>query len=201
MISFIRSYKTKGNKRLDKALVSFSVVYLKRLDSPAHAVILVAAVFVNIGVWLLEQLVRLDFEFLSISYIISELFLLGLYLMLQEQESPSPAFIEPTEEEASAEPESEKASAPGEQLFTEQCRFFAASLPGLTPTERAIYDFYIAGASTKEVMKSLNIKENTLKYHNKNLYGKPGVSSRKELMRLAKNLALCEQKQEDKQSL
>ena len=38
---------------------------------------------------------------------------------------------------------------------------------------------------TKEIMNSLNIKENTLKYHNRNIYGKLGVSSRKQLMEIA----------------
>ena len=35
-------------------------------------------------------------------------------------------------------------------------------------------------------MAMLNIKENTLKFHNKNLYHKLGVSSRKELLEIYK---------------
>ena len=61
-------------------------------------------------------------------------------------------------------------------------------LSKLTPTERAIYDAYIARVTTKEIMANLNITENTLKYHNKNLYGKLGVSSRKELIEIYKQL-------------
>ena len=37
-------------------------------------------------------------------------------------------------------------------------------------------------------MASLNIKENTLKFHNKNIYGKLGVTSRKQLIELSKQL-------------
>jgi len=37
-------------------------------------------------------------------------------------------------------------------------------------------------------MAELNIKENTLKFHNKNIYGKLGVSSRKELKERYKHL-------------
>ena len=55
----------------------------KTLRSPSHATILFLAVGVNIGVWLLEQLVHTDFELLSISYLVSEIFLISLYLMLQ----------------------------------------------------------------------------------------------------------------------
>ena len=55
----------------------------------------------------------------------------------------------------------------------------------LTPTERRIYELYLEGKSTRTIMIDLNITENTLKYHNKNLYGKLGVSSRKQLLRIA----------------
>ena len=73
-------------------------------------------------------------------------------------------------------------------MTEEQCARFTAGLPSLTQTERAIYEFYIAGKTTKEIMAAQNIKENTLKYHNKNIYGKLGVSSRKQLMEIAKVL-------------
>jgi len=37
-------------------------------------------------------------------------------------------------------------------------------------------------------MAELDIKENTLKYHNKNIYSKLGVSSRKQLVMIASTL-------------
>ena len=45
-------------------------------------IFLCTAVFINMGVWLLEQIVRIDFELLSVSYIVSELFLLLHCLLL-----------------------------------------------------------------------------------------------------------------------
>ena len=63
---------------------------------------------------------------------------------------------------------------------------FLAGLQQLTPTERAVYDLYLEGKSTKEVMELLNIKENTLKFHNKNLYAKLEVASRKQLLQIAR---------------
>ena len=45
--------------------------------------------------------------------------------------------------------------------------------------------FYLEGKSTKEIMEEMSIKENTLKYHNKNIYSKLGVSSRKQLIEIA----------------
>ena len=64
----------------------------------------------------------------------------------------------------------------------------------LTPTERMIFDLYIAHTATKDVLAAMNIKENTLKYHNKNLYSKLGVSSRKEIWELYRQLSRSETK-------
>lgn len=58
----------------------------------------------------------------------------------------------------------------------------------LTATERAAFELYVAGDSTKEIMGALNIKENTLKFRNKNLYGRPEVSSGKQLIAIYKML-------------
>ena len=69
--------------------------------------------------------------------------------------------------------------------FIEHCNFMRAQLPRLTPSERTIYELYLEGKSTKEVLQSLNIAQNTLKFHNKNIYSKLGVSSRKQLLRFA----------------
>ena len=51
--------------------------------------------------------------------------------------------------------------------------------------------------TSKEIMASLNIKENTLKYHNRNLYGKLCVSSRKELLEIYKHLKSVNSKLEE----
>ena len=70
----------------------------------------------------------------------------------------------------------------------ENIEIFMSGFKTLTPTEKAIYDAYIARVTTKEIMANLKIKETTLKYHNRNLYGKLGVSSRKELLEMHKYL-------------
>lgn len=70
--------------------------------------------------------------------------------------------------------------------FIEHCKFFIEQIPTLTASEKAIYDCYIAGMSTKEVLTEKSIAESTLKYHNRNIYSKLGVSPRKELLEYAK---------------
>ena len=158
-----------------------SIIYAiisKKIESVSHAVILIVAVFVNICVWMLEQLVEINFEFLSVSYIITELFLIGVYLMIQQHETILSLLKEKKAAEAVEEKKYKKNNS---EEFNEICRYIAEQLSNLTPTERKVYNCYIEGMSTKEVLKELNISENTLKFHNKNLYGKLGVSSRKQL--------------------
>ena len=71
---------------------------------------------------------------------------------------------------------------------------FLANLESLTPTEKLVFDHYLDGKNAKEIMAVLNIKETTLKYHNRNIYDKLGVASRKELLRYA---ALMRQEKEE----
>lgn len=168
------------------AVIVYAIVR-RKVESASHAVILIMAAAANLGVWLMEQFVKLDFEFLAVSYIISELFLLGAHLIAEENkrlraltDGPPPAPVQ-AEEVPPAEP--------AVQECTEQLGQFRSGLSTLTPTERKIFEYYRSGCTTKEVMAALNIKENTLKFHNKNLYGKLGVSSRKQLVELASRMA------------
>ena len=48
-----------------------------------------------------------------------------------------------------------------------------------------IYELYAEGKTTAEIAAIIGIKENTMKYHNKNIYAKLGVSSRKQFLRFA----------------
>ena len=156
-----------------------------RMTYTYQALFLLAAVGVNLCVWLLGQLVRIDFEFLSISYIISELFLLILSLLIQKNHTS-----EPGAEAAPAPVLTSETLQPSDDV--QNSLYPANAFPHweenllrLTHTERAIYDFYLEGKSTRQIMEALNIRENTLKFHNKNLYGKLGVSSRKQLLEAA----------------
>lgn len=152
----------------------------KTIDTTSHALILLIAVFVNICVWFIEQVSSIDFEFLSVSYIISELFLLGVHLVTNENEFLK-AQLKAKEEELALKsdtPKTEKAC----EVSREAMEIFCRGFEKLTPTERLIYQAYLCGTPSKEVMTQLNIKENTLKFHNKNIYGKLGVPSRKRLL-------------------
>ncbi len=72
-----------------------------------------------------------------------------------------------------------------EEIVPEEYNFFVENLGMLTPAEYRIYELYLSGKSAKEIAEQLHITENTLKYHNKNIYAKLGISSRKQLLRFA----------------
>ena len=166
----------------------------KTTDSATHSVILAIAVFVNIGVWFMEQLSHIDFEMLSVSYIISELFLLGVHVVTNENQrlrsivKQVESVRDYSDKENSAPTVMLENPVESDAFSPESIEVFMAGFKTLTPTEKAIYDAYIARVTTKEIMANLNIKETTLKYHNRNLYGKLGVSSRKELLEIHKYL-------------
>lgn len=73
----------------------------------------------------------------------------------------------------------------GTEITQEDCDYFICGLKTLTPTERRIYDLYLDGKTLQEIAGILGIKENTMKFHNKNIYNKLGVSSRKQLLKVA----------------
>lgn len=76
--------------------------------------------------------------------------------------------------------------ASGMQEFDpDECAHFSESLNTLTPREREIFELYLQGKTGKDIQSLLNINQNTIKYHNKNIYDKLGVHSRKELLKYA----------------
>ncbi len=151
--------------------------YKDKTLSVTHASLLLVSTLINIAVWLLEQLVSIDFEFLAVSYIISELFLLGVDVLVRDVQSrPVVTVVTPAAGAAVTE---------SIDFTDEQYRYFVSQLPRLTPTERMVYDLYAEGKSSKDILVEMNFKENTLKYHNRNIYSKLGVSTRKQLKSLA----------------
>lgn len=173
--------------------IIFYAIRKKRVTSAAQSFVLLASVFINIMVWLFEQLVKVNFEILAVSYVITEMFLVGMCFMLQDGEKTDAGdekseILQPAAEisekniasaDASAEENDPASSADFED--SDGYRIFMQGLSMLTATEKKIYNCYVEGMGTKDVLALLDISENTLKYHNKNIYGKLGVASRKQL--------------------
>ena len=160
----------------------------KKVSSLSHAVFLLIAVLVNIGVWLAEQLVTIEFEMLSVSYIFTELFLIAFYMMIQEKNVR--VVTDGSHKKASSQQDSDydALSEESESNKKERLKIFCDGIENLTATERKVYSLYIEGKNTEQVLSELDIKNNTLKYHNKNIYSKLGVSSKKQLIQTHREL-------------
>ncbi|MBR3996950.1 MAG: helix-turn-helix transcriptional regulator, partial [Clostridia bacterium] len=80
------------------------------------------------------------------------------------------------------------------EIVLEDYEYFLCNLKTLTPQEMRIYELYAEGKSTAEIAAIIGVKDNTMKYHNKNIYSKLGVSSRKQFLRFAALKQIQDQK-------
>ena len=71
------------------------------------------------------------------------------------------------------------------EVDPENYQLFLNGLKTLTRTEKKIFLLYLSGKGTREIMEENNIKESTLRYHNRNIYSKLGINSMKQLLRYA----------------
>lgn len=145
----------------------------KTVASCKYVVFLASAVFGNLVIWFVEQLIHVDFEFLSVSYIATELLLLSVHSMLQDYDAQAAAArLTPEQSGAHIMPPDV------EELFTA----FSARAKNLTATERIIVKYYADGREISEVAELAFISIHTVRKHNANIYQKLGVGSRDELM-------------------
>ena len=59
---------------------------------------------------------------------------------------------------------------------------FVKNIETLSPAERAVFDLYLKGYNAPEIAELLCLSINTIKTHNKRIYAKLNVTSRKELL-------------------
>jgi len=213
-----------GMARLDKEYGPLHVIYLvyllayfgamigavltsimgKKTVSCKHAALLLAVVFLNAAIWLVEQLIYSDFEFLSVSYIASGLLLLMLYGMMQDygiwpglpETGPLQAasggakkgVAVPAAEEESAEGSAAAGAASGREgaaaLPDERIAQIMAGWPAvsmLTAREAEVLRALLENKKRKDIAADLNVTEHTVKKHTANIFSKLEVSSRSEL--------------------
>lgn len=149
----------------------------KSISSCKYVIFLASAVFGNLVIWFVEQMVYVNFEFLSVSYIATELLLLSVHSMLQDYGILSAA-VQLVPETLTGENESHALPPDVEDLFAA----FSARAANLTATERSILQHYADGRETSEVAELAFISIHTVRKHNANIYQKLEVGSRDELM-------------------
>lgn len=163
----------------------------EKLASPKYAAFLIAVALCNLIVWGIEQFIDVDFEFLSVSYIVTEVMLLLIYGMLRDYGivQPSGALVSVqmlTRLHAQQIPAGQL-PPDMDQLF----RSFVEKAKTLSSAERRILQYYIDGHETADIPDLAFISIHTVKKHNRSIYQKLEVSSRDELMLYIELLRCC----------
>ena len=141
----------------------------REIASYKHSAMLVVVAILNIAIWLVEQLIDWDFEFLSVSYIASELLLLLLLGMIEDYESSK---------------RQTKLFYPSQGTFLPSLEDVMAKWPKvqcLSNREKEVLEGILKGKKRKEIAEDLYITENTVKKHISNIFSKLEVTSRDEM--------------------
>ncbi len=167
-----------------------------RLTSLKYTSLLMVAVLLNVGVWAVEQAVEIDFEFLSVSYIVTAVFLLLLYGILRDY-----GIIQPGGQLVSVQMLTQlntRQVNPGAlpPVMENMFRSFAEKVQTLSPAERRILNYYIDGHEITDIPELAFISIHTVKKHNHSIYQKLAVSSRDELMLYIELFRSCDRLQE-----
>ena len=178
------------------AAIVLYAAWKKRLASPKYTALLLVAVLLNIGVWAVEQAVDVDFEFLSVSYIVTEVILLLMYSILRDYGLVQPGGSLITVQmlvQMNARRETTGALPSGvEDMF----RNFAQKVQTLSSAERRILNYYIAGHEIHDIPELAFISIHTVKKHNRSIYQKLEIASRDELMLYIELFRSCGRLQE-----
>lgn len=164
----------------------------KRLTSPKYTLFLLVAALLNVGVWLVEQMTDEDFEFLSVSYMITEVLLLLIYSMLSDY-----GIIQPGGSLVSVQMLTQlntRQVNPGALPPNMEAMFhhFAQKVKTLSSAERRILNYYIAGHEIAELPELVFVSINTVKKHNRSIYQKLDIASRDELMLYIELFRCCD---------
>ena len=154
----------------------------KRLSSVKYALFLLVAVCFNLGVWAVEQALNEDFEFLSVSYIVTEVLLLLLYELLRDygiiREETGMVSVQAMARLWERQPAAGKLPPDMQELFDG----FVRKVNTLSSAEHRILNYYINGHEIAEIPDLAFISIHTVKKHNRRIYQKLEVASRDELI-------------------
>lgn len=153
----------------------------KKHSSYKFAGLIAAVVLGNILVWLIEKFISWEFEFLSVTYIISELVFLFLYWMMQDyvHVNDIPKYTPAQREQFGVD----IATMPMETKIG-KVLLFIKNGEQLVPREREILELILDNKKRKDIAEVLHISENTVKTYTRTLYSKLNVTCREQLYAL-----------------
>lgn len=165
------------------SMVTFIIYAItkKKLVSNMQSIFLSVIVFGNILVWLIEQFVDNNFEFLCISYILNELLLLLFYGMLRELENLKKKALN----------ELVGAIEYNEFLTDKQVAVVFNKwneINLLTNREKEILSLVLRGEKRKSIAEKLFISDNSVRNHINSVFKKLNVKDRKDLCESARKI-------------
>ncbi|MBO5066410.1 MAG: hypothetical protein J6D06_09880 [Clostridia bacterium] len=161
----------------------------KTVVSTKHSVFLAIVVIGNIAIWLIENAIKAGFEFMSISYIITEGLILFLYGILQDYGLADTEAI-------SAKASNLQADKPSPEPAQERIRFNKeqiddifnnwSALKALSQREKEVLQLLMQNKKRKDIADELFVTESTIKKHTSSIFKKLEITNRSELFESAK---------------
>lgn len=165
------------------AVIAYTAVK-KTVVSSKHTVFLAFVVIGNIAIWLVENMIHSSFEFLSISYIVTEGMILFLYSILQDYGlAEIPQTKVDTAEQHTQTVEAIKAFS-SEQI--ESIMKSWSAVDTLSQREKEVLRFLLENKKRKVIAETLFVTESTIKKHTAGIYRKLETANRTELFEKAK---------------
>ena len=150
----------------------------KKMAKPKLAGFIAAVVFSNLLMWLFEKLVSWEYEFLSVTYIASELLLLLVYWMMQDyvHKDDVPVFTPAESEQLGID----IATMPMDVKIG-KVLLCLKNGETLAPREREVLELILQYKKRREIAEIMYVSESSVKLYTRTLYSKLGVSCREEL--------------------
>ena len=165
------------------AVIAYTAVK-KTVVSSKHTVFLTFVIIGNIAIWLVENMIHSSFEFLSISYILTEGMILFLYSILQDYGlKDTPQNVDAITEQHIETVETIKAFS-DEQIDSIMKNWSAVDT--LSQREKEVLRFLLENKKRKVIAETLFVTESTIKKHTAAIYRKLETANRTELFEKAK---------------
>ena len=151
-----------------------------------HSAFFAVVVIGNIAIWLVENIIGAGFEFLSISYIVTECLILFLYGILQDYGLADTKIIAEATEKATvteSHVQDIRYSFSAEQI--EHIISDWTDAEALSQREKEVLKLLLINKKRKEIAEELFVTESTIKKHTSGIFRKLEVSNRNELFEKA----------------
>lgn len=188
------------------AMIGFILYAMKKKKRVPYkiAVFVLVIVLGNLSTWLVEQFIAVEFEFLSISYVLTEGLLLVFYAIMEENSLQKVVYeqkssviseeqnnfeeeLEKSDEEIDDElsADSSKKQNKREEVLSQVKQRMIAGKPEelerLSVREMEVLLLILDNKKRKSIAEELEVTENTVKKHTSHIFSKLGVTNRKEL--------------------